>query len=419
MPDMTPVTRIRGAFARLRAPLLVALTLLFAVSAAHAQIVKPWTPAGDELVKMATDAKAKFKFQQTDSIGADDYPAYEAVGQMARKLLSRLGRENLLQAEAIESTLDSLGLDVEVAQDLALPSIVSVLVRNPNRPGAQCVGYLFWYRQNDLRMQGASYPAARELKMRAWWTGRPDSPYEVAILYRPKREAETHPGFKLFRMAPDGLYWTLVQYEGHGPELGPMAESAFADVNGDGQPELVVFNKVDPDSFFVVRPGVQSIANEFIYTERTEGFVLHDARTVPGPLETLRAFAELLQDRQTERAQRIMFSPEKIHEAVANGWLGLRRNGSWEVMYGEQLPWPTWFAVRVTTAAGSKKWIFHTSVKDGRWVVHDWIPLGEPRPETMVGEPPANAGAPPAARPRAPGVRRTGAARDTTRTHPR
>jgi len=354
---------------------IVALLATLIVAPAHAQVVKPWVPAGDSLLRDVTTARMRFQHQQGDSVGGDNYGAFEIVGRLGRKMLQSLGRDHLLQAPAVAGALDSLGLDVEVVNDPKIPSIVLLLARNPFRRTSDAVGFLYWFRQSDLRMQGAVYPPSRDVSLRAWWTARAEAPYEAAVLYRPGNEG-VKPGFKLFRMSPDGFFWNMTQYEGHSPEMGARAMGSFADVNLDGVPELLVFNEVDPDTFFTIVSGAPKLMNEFIYTERPEGFVLHDARTLPGPSQTLRLFAEMMADRQYERAKKLLLKPEKVTEAVANGWAGVRGKATWTVEYGEAgQSWPEWVEVRIRNAAGVKRWIFHFFIQDGRWVIHDWIPV--------------------------------------------
>jgi len=368
---------------------MLALLALLIVPAARAQVVKPWTPSSDSLLQDVTTARMRFQRQRGDSAGGENYGAFEVVGRLGRRLLQSLGRDHLLQAPAIAATLDSLGLDVEVVNDPMIPSIVLMLARNPFRRTSDAIGFLYWYRQADLRMQGAVYPPSRDVSLRSWWTGRAEAPYEAAVLYRPGNEG-VKPGFKLFRMSPDGYFWNLTQYEGHAPEIGAHAVGSFADVNLDGLPELLVYNEVDPDTFFVLVPGAPKLVNEYLYTERPEGFVLHDARTLPGPTETLRLFAEMMADRQYERAKKLLLKPGKVTDAVANGWAGVRGRATWTVEYGEtQQAWPEWLEVRIRNAAGAKRWIFHFYIQDGRWVIRDWLPIQPASPSAAVAPRPA------------------------------
>ena len=378
MIETQPVARRRAP-----APVLVAaFALIAAVGAgpARAQVTKPWVPAGDSLLRDVTTARMRFMHQQGDSIGGDNFGPYDDVSRIARKLLQSLGREHFVQAPAIEATLDSLGFDTEVTVDPAFPEIVALLVRNPFRVSSDAAGFLYWHVRQDLRMQGIGFPPASGVKLRAWYTGRQNAPYEACLVYTGKGAAQ-RPGLKFLRMGPDGRYWNLVQYEGKGPEFGERAVLSFADVNLDGQPEILSFNPVDEDSSFVLRSGVPPIVNEFIYTERPEGFVLHDARTVPGPVEALRMFIAHLRSPEPERAKFFMMKPERLKDALANGWGKLRGRGAWTVEYGEQdQAWPEWLAVRTNDPGGAKRWIFHFYIQDGRWVIRDWTPVKEKGP---------------------------------------
>lgn len=383
-------SRPRRAFGPRLAAALSLFVLALAAGPASAQVTKPWTPPGDSLLTEVTTARMRFKRQLGDSIGGDNYLPYDAVGRMARKLLRSLGREHTLQAPAIEATLDSLGLDTEVTVDPTQPGIVLVLVRNPFQVASDAVGFVFWYLRDDLRMQGVSFPPARDLRARAWFTGRTEAPYELCVVYEGKGE-RWRPGLKLLRMNTDGRYWNLVQYEGQGPEFGARSTLAFVDANSDGRPELLCYHPVDDDSSFVLRSGVPRIVNEFLYTERPEGFVLHDARTVPGPVETLRLFATLLAARQPDKAERLLLKPERVKDALANGWAELKGRDAWTVEYGEpNQPWPEWLAVRTQGPGGVKRWIFHFFIQDNRWVIRDWLPVTE-KPAAGVTVPSAPA----------------------------
>ena len=371
-----------AASRRAPSPVLVVAFALLATWAgpARAQATKPWVPPGDSLLRDVTTARMRFMRQQGDTIGGDNFGPYDEVSRIARKLLQSLGREHFIQAPAIEATLDSLGFDTEVAVDPVFPEIVALLVRNPFRASSEAAGFLYWRVREDLRMQGIGFPPARNVRLRAWYTGRPQAPYEACLTYMGKGPVP-RPGLKFLRMGPDGRYWNLVQYEGHGPEFADRAVLSFADVNLDGQPELLSFNPVDEDSSFVLRSGVPPIVNEFIYTERPEGFVLHDARTVPGPVEALRLFVEHLRSPQPERAKFFMMKPERLKDALANGWGKLRGRNAWTVEYGEQdQAWPEWLAVRTNDPGGPKRWIFHFYIQDGRWVIRDWTPVKEKGP---------------------------------------
>lgn len=365
---------------RARVPALaLALAALFAACGAGpslAQLTKPWVPPGETLLGDVTTARMRFMRQLGDSVGGDNFLPYDDVGRMARRLLRSLGREHFLQAPAIEATLDSLGLDTEVVVDPALPSVVLVLVRNPFRVSSDAVGFLFWHVRDDLRMQGVGFPPARAPQLRTWHTGRQSAPYQACVLYS-GRGPGAGPGMKLFRMSPDGRFWNLVQYEGNAPEFGPRARVSFVDANLDGLPEILAYHPVDDDTFFVLRSGVPPIVNEFLFTERPQGFVLHNARTVPGPVETLRLFAARMAAKDFDWAKRYLLEPARISEAVAAGWPKLAGRGAWTVEYGEQdQPWPEWLAVRTNDAGGPKRWIFHFTLDEGgHWLIRRWLPV--------------------------------------------
>jgi hypothetical protein len=352
--------------------------------AAPAQILKSWAPPGDSLSPLAGSARLRFQRQKGDSVGGDNFEAFQIVGSLGRRLFAALGKAHLSQARAVEATLDSLGLDVEVATDPATTHIVFMLVRNPFQRSSDAVGFLYWMRGNELHMQGASFPPAHSPTLRTWWTGRQDAPYEAAVLFQDVRAGDL-PALALLRMDPEGFYWSLIQYAGHGPKLRGGTKATFTDVNLDGQPELVAYQPAEADSYFVLRSGVPPLVEELTFTERPEGFVLHDMRRVPGTTETLRLFTMLLVQGETARARRLMLRPAALDTLLALGWGKHRESGAFTVEYGEpNQQWPEWLQVRARQDSGIRRWIVHFWIEDGRWVIRDFIPVRAADPRSRV-----------------------------------
>ena len=366
--------------------LFAAFVLCLLPALSRAAVVKPWTPAGaDSITGLVAEAKVRFRQSDTDTITEQSIIPFERVGQTARRLYRRLGREGTLFAPSIEGSLDSLGLDVDVVNDPELPSIVLVMVRNPYRPSMQAVGYILWYRGTDLRMQGASFPSCVRPRIRSWWTGRPAAPYATAIVYHERGESGRL-GFKYLRLSGDGYYWDLVQYEGHGPELGAFGDATFADLNHDGLPELVAFSAAPADSIVRVEPPVQPVRREAIYTDRGEGFEVHDARIVPGPLATLRMFVSALREGNRDQARRLLMNPAFLELALAAGWADTRSPGNFVVDRQEEgQGWPMWLGARVRGVTGLRRWVFHFALQDGRWLIKDWLAEASPQAEATRG----------------------------------
>ena len=355
-----------------------ALWLVIALSAvpavARAQAVKPWTPAGaDSITSLVSEAKVRFRQTTSDTIDDQTIIPFERVGQAARRLLRRLGRNGTLFAPSIEDALDSLGLKTEVVNDPQLPSIVLVMVHNPYRLTQQAVGYLLWYRGVDLRMQGAAFPPCMKPRLHSWWSGRPSSPYAAAIIYE-TRTAQPKLGFKYLELSGDGYYWNLVQYEGNGPELGLAGDATFADMNGDGRPELVSWSQAPADSILTTMPPVHPMIREAIYTDRGRGFVVHDARVLPGPLATLDLFLSWLHEGKPDNARHLLVDPTFLDMALKLGWADLKSPRNFVVdMQEEGHACPDWLGARITTKAGSQRWVFHFTLQDGHWLIKDWL----------------------------------------------
>jgi hypothetical protein len=354
--------------------LLVGLAL--APLSAQAQPVAPWVPPGaDSLAQWAAGARTRFQSNRGDSAAGANLLAYDRVGRIGHRLVRALGPRGLSQAMAIEPALDSLGLATAVAVDPAAPGFALLMVRNPFRPTAQAVGYLYWYRGDELRMQGALFEGGVDPAVRVWWTGQRSRPYEWGVIER-GHESESLLRLTLFGLAADGGGWTVLQHEGMGQVLGEPGRAAWVEVNGDAVPEIALYTPAGVDSLFTLCAGCPAPLHERLFTERPGGFGLQDTRVLPSPLVTFMLFARQLADGQHEQARRFLADPARLADAVAEGWGKARGAGRWELEYVESnLPWPRWLAVRFHAPTGSRRYIVHFVQKDTKWLIQEWIPV--------------------------------------------
>ncbi len=370
--------RVPAGAAAIAAALFLSLGAGPRARPAHAQPIRPWTPpSSDSLLAWAAEARARFHTNTGDSVGGENFKAYDLVGRIGRRMIRSLGQSHMLQAHAIEMALDSLGLDTEVAIDPEQPSFAILMVHNPFRPDAGSVGWLFWYRQSDLRMQGVSFRGGREPRMKVWWTASPSAPYEWAVLdHTAGKEGLS---FTLFRLSGEGYYWRADQYEGVGPDLGDALEAGFMDINRDGRPELLAWAKAVPETLFEACSGCPSLLTERVYTGTQAGFELDDSRLMPTPYSTWVLFIRLLRQQNRVAAARLLEDPAKLDRAIGLGWAEGRGRGLWKVEYVEpDRPWPRWLAVKFRAPKGEQRWIVHFTQKEGRWVIKEWR-SNEPR----------------------------------------
>jgi hypothetical protein len=363
----------RPAAALLAAALCAGVLVAAGFSPARAQPIRPWTPpSSDSLLAWAAEARARFHTNAGDTVGGGNFRPYDLVSRIARRMIHALGKPNMLQAHAIEPALDSLGLDTEVAIDPTQPTFVLVMVHNPFRPAAESVGWLYWYRQNDLRVQGVSFRGGREPQMRVWYGGAANAPYEWVVLDRPKGKEGYN--FTLLRLDSQGYYWRADQYEGYGPDLSDAIDAGFMDINRDGRPELLAWAKAEPESLFEACKGCPTLLTERLYTLAQQGYELDDSRVLPTPYSTFALFIRLVRQQNRVAAARLLMDPAKLDQAIALGWAGGRGRGLWRVDRVEtDRAWPTWLAVRFRAPKGEQRWIVHFTQKEGRWVIKDWI----------------------------------------------
>ena len=342
-------------------------------AAAAPSFVRPWTPpAADSLTAWAAEALARFRANQGDSVGGSNYRAYQIVGTIGRGVLRSLGRRNAVQAHVLQPLLDSLGLKTEVAIDPQLPEFVLMVVHNPFRPTADALGFLYWYRVDDLRIQGVVLNGGRDPLVRVWWTGRSESPYEWGIVYH-QASPEGEMKLLLIRLDQSGSFWSEALPEREPPDLGGAGRAAWVDVNGDELPELITWVRAQPDSTFEECGECPHLLTERTFTERREGFTLNDSRLVPTPYANFVLFVRLLREGNRAAASRLLVNPAKLDQALALGWGGRATRDTWRVEYAEDEHWPHWLALRFNGSKGPQHYIVHFATREGRWIIQDWL----------------------------------------------
>ncbi len=374
VPEPRP-PRARGVGPRARAgAALLAACLLAAAAPAVAQSIQVWVPpANDSLSTWAAEARARFQTNRGDSVTDANFRAYDLVGQMSRRLLRALGPSHLTLAHDVEPMLDSLGLDTDVATDPSQPAFALVMVRNPYRYSAESVGFLYWwYRDQDLRMQGLVFRGGMEPTMRVWWTGRAEGPYEWAVVDHERGNGVAR--FTLLRLSPIGTSWALTHSDEEEPILGEPGETVFADFDHDGRPELVQWAIAKTDSLFIPCADCPRLMIEKTFVERETGFTLQDARPVPSPYLALVTYVRLLLDNHRLEATKLVGDPELVTRSLAAGWGVPRKPGTWRVEYGEQGErWPRALEVRFDGPQGVKRYVVQFGQRDGRWIIQNWL----------------------------------------------
>jgi hypothetical protein len=351
-------------------------------------------PDADSVSTWAAQAKAAFQSNLGDSAGGENYPPYERIGFIGRRLLRSLGRKDLLQAHAVQPALDSLGLVTEVATDPASPTFALLMVRNPARVTADAVGFLYWYRGDDLRIQGVVFKGGHHPRMRVWQTGQAQYPFEWGIL------DETRDGlqrFTMLRLSPRGTVWGIQQDEESFPLMGEPGEAVWVDLNRDGPPEFVSWTSAPTDSLFTECASCPKLLTERTFIEGGEGFEMQDQRLLPTPYATLVYFVRLLIDGKLAQAEKLVRDPAKVREAVAQGWNKRVVRKPWTVEYGEiDQAWPRRLALRFEGPNGVKRYGMVFAMREGHWIIDNWfVPRAIERHYPSVTIPPVPPARPP------------------------
>jgi hypothetical protein len=266
------------------------------------------------------------------------------------------------------------------------------MVRNPWRLTAEGVGFLYWWRQRELRMQGVQFRATMEPRARVWWTGQAARPYQWAVVTRQRGELPLR-FLTLLDLNSGGTFWTTTQYPDGGGDLGLADDVAFPDVNADGRPELMTWGAAPEDSLFEQCRGCPRLLRERLWVERDGLFDAWDERLMPTPFSTFALFVRLLRQQNRAAASRLLADPARYDAAVREGWASGTARRSWKLEYSEpDQPWPTWLAFRHQGAAGKPLYVVHFVMKDGRWLIRDWIRPAPAGADTTRRPAPAAAG---------------------------
>jgi hypothetical protein len=369
------------------------------VTPVHAQTIKPWVPpAADSLVQWANEAKTRFRGNTGDSLTGNNFAAYDLVGRIGRRLLRSLGRDNMRQASAIKPILDSLGLETDIRVDPEMPFFSLLMVRNPYRRTANAAGFLFWYLEKDLRMQGIQFQGGVKPDMKVSWLGAEDAPYSCGIVDRALGPDPTL-RVMLLRLNRNGMFWTLIQSEDTGVKLGASGASTWVDLNADDIAELVVFTPAEQDSLFDECETCPKRTTELVFVERAEGYRLLDTRLLPSPYATFTLFVRLLLDGNRAQAGRVVLKPELVQRAVTEGWGSQRAWRTWLTEGAQPGPWPVWLLMRFKGPHGERHYRVDFEMHHGRWVIRDWSERqGAPTAKTTgkttaktTGKPPGGA----------------------------
>jgi hypothetical protein len=280
----------------------------------------------------------------------------------------------MAQANVIETVLDSLGLDTDVSFDPEAPYFALLMVRNPFRRMAASVGYLYWYKQELLRVQGILFFGGHEPKSKVWWTGNTSTPYAWGILDQSLADPPTV-GLTFLRLEPGGNFWDLVQFAADTLNLGGPGSAEWVDVNRDGVPEVVTWVKGELDSTFVSCNGCPELIAERTFVERKDGFQIEESRLIPTSFASLVLFVRLLQEGNRAGAARLVADPKMVDQAIGYGW-NRKGVGLWQFENAEPGErWPRWMAFSHRGKDGKKTtYVIHFGHADGRWILAKFDP---------------------------------------------
>jgi hypothetical protein len=329
------------AFALRLAFACVALAVLAAPGRAQGSRPAPWQPAGFDSTRLwALDARTLLDQTASDSIGPNESRAFGLLDRVMRRSFLGLGARGMRGARGVLTVLDSLKLDVEMAQDPDLPQFCVVTYFNPKFAGYAAWTSLFWWRGDDLMKQSILLTGGRNIQMKVWWTGNELGPYEMALVDYPRKGNAREGAFSMLRLSRAAEFWGAVQYPGKTIDLGGAGLARLVDLDNDGVPELAQWTTSEVDPRFVQDPNLPPVLSERIYRRTDDGFRLLDRRTVPTPFATFVLFLRALEAGQTALARSLVSVPTVYTRAVTLKLGTFHAPGSWRA--SEPAPGARW-----------------------------------------------------------------------------
>jgi hypothetical protein len=129
------------------------------------------------------------------------------------------------------------------------------------------------------------------------------------------------------------------------------------------------------------------LQSETTFVLRNGSFEPFDSRLMPSPFSTFTLFVRLLGDGNRTAAARLLRDPTRLDLAVKAGFGATNaRRGAWKLEYAEDNEaWPRWLALRHVAGTGRPLYIVHFGLRDGRWVILDWLEAKSGRPAAVRG----------------------------------
>ena len=324
--------------------LVLALASFAAFAApAHAQGSRPapWQPAGFDSTRLwALEARTLLDQTASDSVGPNESRAFGLLDRVMRRSFLGLGTKGMRGARGVLAVLDSLKLDVEMAQDSDLPQFCVVTYFNTRFAGYAAWTSLFWWRGNDLMKQSIQLPGGRNIQMKVWWTGNELGPYEMALIDYKRKGNPREGAFSMLRLSRAAEFWGAVQFPGKTIDLGGAGLARLVDLDNDGVPELAQWTTSEADARFVQDPNLPPVLSERIYRRTDGGFRLLDRRTVPTPFATFVLFLRALETGQVALARSLVSSPAVYTRAQTLKLGTFHAPGSWRA--SEPAPGVRW-----------------------------------------------------------------------------
>jgi hypothetical protein len=347
---------------------------------AHAQtsalFPRPWRPAGgDTLHLWASESRALLHGSRSPELTDNELRAYALQDRIAKAYFRALGPNGMRAAAGLYTTLDSLELKARISQKDGFPTFVFVQFLNPDFESYASLGYLYWFRGDELRSQPINLKGGHDADLQVLWTGEEAGPYEAGLLYYQGIGRDRAPELLLLRMTPRGDAWLPVQVGDADLHLGNKGTAAWVDLDRDAKPELVSWTEGAADTLFgpCQDVGCPELITERVFVRGPGGFQLYQQMSVASPFATLVLFLRSLARGEEAFARTLTGKPEVMAKARELGWDRALRARAFQPLAspaGERWPERLRLSYESPNRTASLLEVRFVSVQ-GHWLIND------------------------------------------------
>lgn len=332
-------TRLTGGVPVVLCTWAAVAVLAILAGPAHSQELpgaQPWRPSAADSTRIwATSARLILEGSTSQSLGDEELRAFMLLNRVTLNYFQKLGPRGMGGAAGLHTALDTLGLRIEITQDPVLPAFTLVNFLNPISDKSASLAYLYWFRGEELRSQPFNLRNGRKPRLRVFWVGAEDAPYEAALIHHEGDGERRVPVLSTMRLSPNADVWFPRQMGAQAIRLDGVGEAVWADINGNGIPEAIGWTAGRPGQpfEFCQEANCPHLIVESVFGRLPSGrFTRIEQRELSLPVRSLVRFVQAMQHGEPGVARQWADNEQVIDAAMAYGWEKIEGENTFQVL---------------------------------------------------------------------------------------